>query len=82
MKDKILLGLFGLLCLVLVFIATVGISTRESNKNRVIINTLIDDVNTLRRDVEQLNNSNNDTIVVDVKVNPQVIKIYNTCTDW
>lgn len=81
MKDKVLLGLFGLLCLVLVFIATVGIATKESNKNRVIINTLIDEVNTLQRDVEQLNKSNNDTIVVDVKVNPQVIKIYNTCTN-
>lgn len=81
MKDKVLLGLFGLLCLALVFIATVGIATKESNKNRVIINTLIDEVNTLQRDVEELNKSNNDTIVVDVKVNPQVIKIYNTCTD-
>lgn len=81
MKDKVLLGLFGLLCLVLVFIATVGIATKESNKNRIIINTLIDEVNTLQRDVEELNKSNNDTIVVDVKVNPQVIKIYNTCTD-
>ena len=81
MKDKVLLGLFGLLCLVLVFIATVGIATKESNKNRVIINTLIDEVNTLQLDVEELNKSNNDTIVVDVKVNPQVIKIYNTCTD-
>lgn len=81
MKDKVLLGLFGFLCLVLVFIATVGIATKESNKNRVIINTLIDEVNTLQRDVEELNKSNNDTIVVDVKVNPQVIKIYNTCTD-
>lgn len=81
MKDKVLLGLFGLLCLVLVFIATVGIATKESNKNRVIINTLMDEVNTLQRDVEELNKSNNDTIVVDVKVNPQVIKIYNTCTN-
>lgn len=81
MKGKVLLGLFGLLCLVLVFIATVGIATMESNKNRAIINTLIDEVNTLQRDVEHLNKSDNDTIVVDVKVNPQVIKIYNTCTD-
>ena len=81
MKDKVLLGLFGLLCLVLVFIATVGIATKESNKNRVIIDALMTQVNALRSDVEQLNKSNNDTIVVDVKVNPQVIKIYNTCTD-
>lgn len=81
MRDKIIFGLFILLCLILVFVATTGIATSESNKNKLVIDSLRKDINALMLEVEELNKVDNDTIVVDVKVNPQVIKIYNTCTN-
>lgn len=81
MKDKIIFGVFIVLCLALVFIATIGIATSESNKNMVVIDSLRQEVNALMIEFEELNKANNDTIVVDVRVNPQVIKVYNTCTN-
>lgn len=81
MKEKIILGVFIALCLALVFIATTGIATSESNKNKLVIDSLRKEVNALMIEFEELNKADNDTIVVDVKVNPQVIKVYNTCTN-
>lgn len=81
MRDKIIFGLFILLCLILVFVATIGIATSESNKNKLVIDSLRKDVNALMLEVGELNKADNDTVVVDVKLNPQVIKIYNTCTN-
>lgn len=81
MKDKIIFGVFIVLCLALVFIATIGIATSESNKNKLVIDSLRQEVKTLMIELEELNKADNDTIVVDVKVNPQVIKVYNTCTN-
>lgn len=81
MKEKIIFGVFIVLCLALVFIATIGIATGESNKNKLVIDSLRQEVNALMIEFEELNKANNDTIVVDVRVNPQVIKVYNTCTN-
>ena len=81
MKGKITLVVLIALCLALVFIATTGIATSESNKNRLAIDSLRKEVNALMIELEELNKTTNDTIVVDVKVNPQVIKVYNTCTN-
>lgn len=81
MKEKIIFGVFIVLCLALVFIATIGIATSESNKNKLVIDSLRQEVNALMIEFEELNKANNDTIVVDVRVNPQVIKVYNTCTN-
>ena len=81
MKGKITLVAFIALCLALVFIATTGIATSESNKNKLAIDSLRKEVNALMIELEELNKADNDTIVVDVRVNPQVIKVYNTCTN-
>lgn len=81
MKEKITLVVFIVLCLALVFIATTGIATSESNKNKLVIDSLRQEVNALMIEFKELNKADNDTIVVDVKVNPQVIKVYNTCTN-
>lgn len=81
MKEKITLVAFIALCLALVFIATTGIATSESNKNKLAIDSLRKEVNALMIELEELNKTTNDTIIVDVKVNPQVIKVYNTCTN-
>lgn len=81
MKEKIILVVFIAICLALVFIATIGIATSESNKNKLAIDSLRQEVNALMIEFEELNKADNDTIVVDVKVNPQVIKVYNTCTN-
>lgn len=81
MKEKITLMAFIALCLALVFFAATGIATSESYKNKLVIDSLRQEVNTLMIEFEELNKADNDTIVVDVKVNPQVIKVYNTCTN-
>ncbi len=81
MKEKITLVVFIALCLALVLIATTGIATSESNKNKLVIDSLRKEVDALKIELEELNDADNDTIVVDVKVNPQVIKVYNTCTN-
>ena len=81
MKDKIILALFLVLCLIVLFMATVGIATNETNKNKALIDSLMHDVSALKYEVDEITKANKDTIVIDVAVKPQIIKIYNTCTN-
>ena len=79
---KILTLLHVVLCVV-VFLACLGVSTSASRINREMIDSLSREVKNVRHTIDSMNyvKSRSDTIIFDVKVKPQVIKIYNKCTN-
>ena len=81
-QEKKLLRVLLVLLLLVVSLGSVGISTSEANKNRALIDSLSCEVQVLRGAIEELRlQPKQDTIVFDVIVKPQTIKIYNTCTN-
>ena len=61
--------------------ACIGISTSESNENRELIDSLGREMLALKQTIETKQFDKRDSIVVEVNVRPQTIKIYNKCTN-
>lgn len=61
--------------------AALGIALQTPNKHKTQIDSLNAKIDSLQVVIQELSKSDKDTIVVDVKIKPQVIKIYNSCTD-
>lgn len=61
--------------------ACIGISTSESNENRDLIDSLGREILILKQTVETKHLDSRDSIIVEVNVRPQTIKIYNKCTN-
>ena len=81
MKKFIITVGFIILCLILVFSATVGISTTASNNNKRLIDSLSQELTAFRVEYNKNVGFSKDSIIVDINVKPQVIKIFNQCTD-
>ena len=82
--DKVIPALLTVSLILVLFCATVGISTSSINDLQASVDSLRLKVEKLNAYVElekEANNALQDTLVVDVRVNPQTIKIYNRCTN-
>lgn len=82
--DKVIPALLTISLILVLFCATVGISTSSINDLQASVDSLRVKVEKLNAYVEfekEANNALQDTLVVDVRVNPQTIKIYNRCTN-
>lgn len=82
--DKVIPALLTISLILVLFCATVGISTSSINNLQASVDSLRVKVEKLNAYVEfekEANNALQDTLVVDVRVNPQTIKIYNRCTN-
>lgn len=82
--DRLLPTVLTLALVVVSFCATLGISSAETNGLHQQMDSLSLEIVKLRSEIEktkEIDNSRQDTLVVDVRVNPQTIKIYNKCTN-
>lgn len=66
------------------FCASIGVATTDTNKMKAQIDSLKARVDNMYFEIQkskQVVKPHRDTLVFDVHIKPQTIKIYNTCTN-
>lgn len=81
MKKIFITTAFVALSLFLVFVSSVGISTTASNHNKHMIDSLSRELTALKAQIEDTKRERKDTVIVNVNVKPQVIKVNTQCID-